>query len=73
MNNNIQEDYCSFEVSKLLKEKGFDVKGNNAYTVTSDGKCSGRVSSVSYKYIESISAIYKPTHALAIKPAGACS
>lgn len=23
MNNNIQEDYCSFEVSKLLKEKGF--------------------------------------------------
>ncbi len=24
MNNNITEDYCSFEVSKLLKEKGFD-------------------------------------------------
>jgi len=23
MNNNITEDYCSFEVSKLLKEKGF--------------------------------------------------
>ncbi len=28
MNNNIQEPYCSFEVSKLLKEKGFDVKWN---------------------------------------------
>lgn len=24
INNNIQESYCSFEVSKLLKEKGFD-------------------------------------------------
>lgn len=23
LNNNIQESYCSFEVSKLLKEKGF--------------------------------------------------
>lgn len=23
MNNNIEESYCSFEVSKLLKEKGF--------------------------------------------------
>ena len=26
INNNITETYCSFEVSKLLKEKGFDVK-----------------------------------------------
>lgn len=25
INNNIQEAYCSFEVSKLLKEKGFGV------------------------------------------------
>lgn len=25
INNNIQEDYCSFEVCKLLKEKGFDI------------------------------------------------
>ena len=23
MNNDIQESYCSFEVSKLLKDKGF--------------------------------------------------
>ena len=23
----IQEDYCSYEVAKLLKEKGFDYKG----------------------------------------------
>ncbi len=26
MNNNIQESYCSFEVSQLLKDKGFDVE-----------------------------------------------
>ena len=26
MNNNIQEDYCSFEVSRFLKEKGFGPK-----------------------------------------------
>ena len=25
LNNNISESYCLFEVSKLLKEKGFDV------------------------------------------------
>lgn len=25
MNNEIQEAYCSFEVSKLLKEKGFNI------------------------------------------------
>lgn len=31
MNNNIQEAYCSFEVSKLLKEKGFDVKQLRTY------------------------------------------
>jgi len=29
MNNNLNEDYCSFEISKLLKEKGFDVIHTN--------------------------------------------
>ena len=29
--NDIQEDYCSFEVSKLLKEKGFGVPCNFYY------------------------------------------
>lgn len=32
MNNNIQEPYCSFEVSKLLKEKGFDIIGQKWYS-----------------------------------------
>lgn len=31
INNNIQEAYCSFEVSKLLKEKGFDVSTETLY------------------------------------------
>lgn len=31
MNNNIKEDYCSFEIAKLLKEKGFDVPCNFYY------------------------------------------
>lgn len=32
MNNNITEDYCSFEVSKLLKNKGFSVGSFDYYT-----------------------------------------
>ena len=31
INNNIQESYCSFEVSKLLKEKGFEVLSKSGY------------------------------------------
>lgn len=31
MNNNIQEHYCSFQVSKLLKEKGFDIECSKFY------------------------------------------
>ncbi len=29
MNNTIEESYCSFEVSKLLKEKGFEMYASN--------------------------------------------
>jgi hypothetical protein len=60
MNNNIQEDYCSFEVSKLLKEKGFEIwcyagygyDGKNQYTQLRNSDC------IAYP---------KPSHALAIK------
>ena len=31
MNNNIEENYCSFEISKLLKEKGYDMFCSLAY------------------------------------------
>lgn len=61
INNEIKESYCSFEVSKLLKEKGlniatikyFDFDGNS-YT------------SLKYSY-QTIDSIAKPTHASAIE------
>lgn len=66
MNNNITEDYCSYEVSKLLKEKGFDVdcqysydyEGNN-FSSTDDNSTI-KPSKLLYGYCS-------PTHALAIK------
>jgi len=36
MNNDIQEPYCSLEVCKLLKEKGFNVFCNSFYTEEGD-------------------------------------
>lgn len=36
MNNNIKEAYCSFEVSKLLKEKGLDC-GDHKTAYSEDG------------------------------------
>lgn len=37
MNNNMQELYCSIEVSKLLKEKGCGVNSNkNTYVLSKD-------------------------------------
>lgn len=69
MNNNIQEDYCSFEVSKLLKEKEFDIK-------TGEWQVRGNVNNI-FKYEHkhevkfnpsSYKEVYNcPTHALAIK------
>jgi hypothetical protein len=68
MNNNITEDYCSFEVSKLLKEKGFDSDVTRE-VYKSDG--SDRFSLVTNKYIDDTAhfngVCLKPTHALAIK------
>lgn len=57
MNNNITDDYCSFEVSKLLKDKGFNIW---CYSGWNDNKV---VTTFKSSSIE----IYKPTHALAIK------
>ena len=34
----MKEAYCSYEISKLLKEKGFDWK--TQYVYTKDGTCS---------------------------------
>lgn len=64
MNNNIQESYCSFEVSKLLKEKGLDC-GTHTTAYSEDG----------IKQISPYSSFYDPykypilncTHSLAIE------
>jgi hypothetical protein len=60
MNNNIQDDYCSFEVSKLLKEKGFDIFCDYGYQ---DDKSllrrNGNLAQNGW--------YNRPTHALAIK------
>ena len=37
----INEDYCSYEVARMLKEKGFDVKPFHQYYVSSCGKVFG--------------------------------
>ena len=41
MEKNLVEDYCSYEVAKLLKEKGFDVKPYHQYYVSRCGKVFG--------------------------------
>jgi len=63
MNNNIQESYCSFEVSKLLKEKGFNIYQSTQYSEGATtlynygiGQC--RLFGDLY---------YRPTHALAVE------
>lgn len=75
MNNNITEDYCSFEVSKLLKEKGFEV--NTLFFYWGNGQeGNGRIGKLGsydncyirakYDYKEE-NICPMPTHALAIK------
>lgn len=62
INNNITEDYCSFELSKLLKEKGFwrietfwfDSDGKEVYWTEIQGN-----------FLDV--GIPRPSHALAIK------
>lgn len=66
MKNDITEDYCSFEVSKLLKEKGFDIPCENFYCK------SEKVSLECYDPFPYNSELSEgccsiPTHALAIK------
>jgi len=64
INNNIQEPYCSFEVSKLLSEKGFDC-GNPKTAYTKDGV--NKISPYSSFYDPYKYPILDCTHALAIE------
>lgn len=38
MDNDIKEDYCSFEIAKLLKEKGFDNPCTSMYSNRNNGE-----------------------------------
>ncbi len=62
MKNDIEEDYCSFEVSKLLKEKGFDCLCRIYMQEGKEEKYEtwGRNSMIT-------SRIYIPTHNVALK------
>jgi hypothetical protein len=65
----LTEDFCSYEIAKLLKEKGFDEPCN--------GRCSCKegnviienypISNESLKYHPSIDGISMPTHQMACK------
>jgi len=68
MNNNIQESYCSFEVSKLLKEKGFNVGSKLYYNDDELGKEFGLCNvNILYKNSYPNNIIEVPTHSLAIE------
>lgn len=64
MNNNTTEDYVSFEVAKLLKEKGFSAYCTSLYTEEGKQNDVGNYNGTDDdKYIS----YSRPTHALAIK------
>ena len=65
---NIQEDYCSFEISKLLKEKGFDNKVTAFYVKWGDGGIEffGNCKPAHFNRHQDI-VIAAPTHQMAMK------
>lgn len=76
MNNDIQEDYCSFEVAKLLKEKGYKNQTVHYY-IDINSRHTNRPSMSSKEFLgrdwnsypseKESSRVSCPTHALAIK------
>ena len=57
----ITEDYCSFEIAKLLKEKGFNIECNTAYYNGS------LIDYTMYGFCEALEFIFAPTHQMAVK------
>ena len=60
----MKEDYVSFEVAKLLKEKGFNESCDNYYDQSSDEPQQLTLDEMYYSYDEFIKA---PTHQMACK------
>lgn len=72
INNSISEDYCSFEVAKLLKGKGFDVPTTGYYRITGDRAFFGHAAFRHNNDKENETAggmthVAMPTHSLAVK------
>lgn len=69
MEKTLSEDYCSYEVSKLLKEKGFDEFCGSIYIILPNGDY--RWSKIDVPHKNSIDAkpisIMCPTHQMAMK------
>lgn len=63
MNNNIEDDYCSFEVSKLLKEKGFNLEIIDYYLNDEIDYASNPPTN----WNKNVDTISRPTYSLAIK------
>ena len=57
----ITEDFCSYEVAKLLKEKGFDIECNTAYYNGS------LIDYTMYGFCIDGEFIFAPTHQMAMK------
>lgn len=57
----IQEAYCSFEVAKLLKEKGFDEICTSAYS-----KITKKVESPAISEWAQLNQIKRPTHQMSL-------
>lgn len=60
----IKETYCSYELAKLLKEKGFNESCDNYYDQSSDEPQQLTLDEMYYSYDEFIKA---PTHQMAMK------
>lgn len=60
----ITEDYVSFEIAKMLKEKGFDEPCDNYYHQSSDEPQQLTLDEMYYSYDEFLKA---PTHQMAMK------
>lgn len=68
LNNNVQENYCSFEIIKLLKEKGFDIKTTVYKNIEKNYVDSGgNLTDDTYNKVELVTEPIRPTHALAVE------
>lgn len=66
----ITEDYCSYEVAKLLKEKGFDWMCNSYYTNLGrvfDHFCCHYFADDEHDRVDILTQTLRPTHQMAMK------